>query len=374
MDERINVGKRSTNFELLRCIAMIMILFQHLGDAMTAKSDIFVWAPNELYLNLMRIFGTIGVNCFVLISGYFLIKKQFSTKKIFYLYSKVFLYGIVTVCMLGCIGYTNNSGMQWIRDLFPILTMKYWYVSMHLGLLLLSPFLNTMLMKLPQEDYFRMLLVIGVLFTILSMITLEEIWVSRFAWFIYLYSVAAYIRIYLAEITISSHKCFLTFTILIFGLWCSVQSLKFLGQYFAVARDHIYYFTANWYLPVFVASLCLFLGCKQIKIQSMLINSWGKATFGIYILHSTVSPFEKLFRGSRYLETAVFLPFSIVAVALVFIVCWGIDLLISRVEKKFLYPLYDITATKIDVILLKTESVLCSAIDKIIVKGIKDKE
>ena len=63
MDERINVGKRSTNFELLRCIAMIMILFQHLGDAMTAKSDIFVWAPNELYLNLMRIFGTIGVNC-----------------------------------------------------------------------------------------------------------------------------------------------------------------------------------------------------------------------------------------------------------------------------------------------------------------------
>ena len=56
MDERINVGKRSTNFELLRCIAMIMILFQHLGDAMTAKSDIFVWAPNELYLNLMRIF------------------------------------------------------------------------------------------------------------------------------------------------------------------------------------------------------------------------------------------------------------------------------------------------------------------------------
>lgn len=49
-------------------------------------------------------------------------------------------------------------------------------------------------------------------------------------------------------------------------------------------------------------------------------------------------------------------------------------MLISRVEKKFLYPLYDITATKIDVILLKTESVLCSAIDKIIVKGIKDKE
>ena len=108
MDERINVGKRSTNFELLRCIAMIMILFQHLGDAMTAKSDIFVWAPNELYLNLMRIFGTIGVNCFVLISGYFLIKKQFSTKKIFYLYSKVFLYGIVTVCML-CLLYTSDA-------------------------------------------------------------------------------------------------------------------------------------------------------------------------------------------------------------------------------------------------------------------------
>ena len=86
MDERINVGKRSTNFELLRCIAMIMILFQHLGDAMTAKSDIFVWAPNELYLNLMRIFGTIGVNCFVLISGYFLIKSNFPPKNFLFIF------------------------------------------------------------------------------------------------------------------------------------------------------------------------------------------------------------------------------------------------------------------------------------------------
>ena len=62
---------RKSNFELLRIIAMIMIVFHHFAIFSESKFDINLITLNRLWNQFIRMGGKIGVNIFVLISGYF---------------------------------------------------------------------------------------------------------------------------------------------------------------------------------------------------------------------------------------------------------------------------------------------------------------
>ncbi|KAA9302211.1 acyltransferase family protein [Aerococcus sanguinicola] len=76
--------KRQTNIELLRIISIIMIIFHHF-----AVHGGFNWEATAItiphfWYNFIVIGGKVGVNIFILISGYFLITKQdklFDVKK-----------------------------------------------------------------------------------------------------------------------------------------------------------------------------------------------------------------------------------------------------------------------------------------------------
>ena len=67
---------RKSNFELLRIIAMLMIMGSHFAchsGFLFPNSSITV---NRLWIQFLTIGGKLGVDIFVLISGYFLINVQ----------------------------------------------------------------------------------------------------------------------------------------------------------------------------------------------------------------------------------------------------------------------------------------------------------
>ena len=66
--------KRRTNLELLRIVAMIMIVFHHLACHSSFLLDGL--SIGRLWINLISIGGKIGVSLFVLITGYFMIEKE----------------------------------------------------------------------------------------------------------------------------------------------------------------------------------------------------------------------------------------------------------------------------------------------------------
>ena len=72
-----NVCKeRNSSFELLRIIAMIMIIFHHLEVYGGFKFDPSNVTIPRLWCDFIVKGGKIGVNIFVLISGYFLIDNE----------------------------------------------------------------------------------------------------------------------------------------------------------------------------------------------------------------------------------------------------------------------------------------------------------
>ena len=65
--------KRQSNIELLRIITMIMIVAHHFSVHGNFDFPINTVTINRLWIQFIQIGGKIGVDVFVLISGYFLI-------------------------------------------------------------------------------------------------------------------------------------------------------------------------------------------------------------------------------------------------------------------------------------------------------------
>ena len=87
-----NIKKlRDSNIELLRIISMIMIVVHHyeMFAGFTNSGNVSLNSYIEIALYSL---GKLGVNIFVIISGYFLITSQFNTKKAVKLWMQIFFY------------------------------------------------------------------------------------------------------------------------------------------------------------------------------------------------------------------------------------------------------------------------------------------
>ena len=71
---------RNSNFEILRILSMFMIICFHCSFHGKFSDG----EGNRLIINFFNMFGELGVNCFVLISGYFYDKTRFKTDKFDY--------------------------------------------------------------------------------------------------------------------------------------------------------------------------------------------------------------------------------------------------------------------------------------------------
>ncbi len=81
---QIKTKNRQSNFELLRIIAMLMIVAHHLVvhgvTQVSYSSGTFV---NKIFASFLQPFGQIGVALFFMISGFFLCQKEkVSVKKV----------------------------------------------------------------------------------------------------------------------------------------------------------------------------------------------------------------------------------------------------------------------------------------------------
>ena len=100
----ITTETRQSNIELLRIIAMMFIILYHIAFHGNWDDGSIFW-PDEITFNVLFLqsilpFGKIGVNIFVLISGYFLINSVKDTwPKIVKLWLEIILFNWNNCCI-----------------------------------------------------------------------------------------------------------------------------------------------------------------------------------------------------------------------------------------------------------------------------------
>ena len=105
-----NIG-RASNFELYRIILMVTIVAHHyvVNSGFPDLYDFNHITGNLIFLQLLGFAGKIGINCFVFVTGYFMIKSQFRFEKLLKLYLEIKFYKFVIYIIFLAAGYESLS-------------------------------------------------------------------------------------------------------------------------------------------------------------------------------------------------------------------------------------------------------------------------
>ena len=189
--------ERQSNMELLRLVAMMMILVMHMDYGAfglpTAES-----VENAPMTTFGRIFVEhlclVAVNVYVLISGWFGIRPKM--KSFVRLMLQVAMYSIIITGTFLLLGKTTFK-IGYVTDML-IIGKQYWFVVSYLLLYLVSPILNTFVEHSTKREFQWMLLVFfGFQFVYSWIFGLEEFAGGYSALsFMGLYLLARYVKIY----------------------------------------------------------------------------------------------------------------------------------------------------------------------------------
>lgn len=338
--------QRNSSIELLRIISMIMIVSCHfathggyLFDASTLSIPRFWW-------NFIEMGGNFGVDVFVLISGYFLVKSNgrvFNLKRVLKFWGQVIFYSISIYIVFGLLGISEWGGItSLIKACFPFTFRSWWFASTYFVLYIIHPFLNMLLQKLDKFTYQKLLIMVLILWCVIPTFTLSSFESNDLLWFITLYCVSGYIRLFgLNEKYERKH--YLIFWLIVSLLrYLSCVVLILIGTRLPFAASHTLFFYGQKSILTFLSALALFMYFEKTNIgYSKVINSIASATFGVYLIHDSkiIRSFLWLdiFRNAQYQESIMIIPYSIIVVSLVYVVCTIIELIRQKVfEKPFM--------------------------------------
>ena len=348
-----NVKKttRQSNLELSRIFAMFLIVMHHLSvhGGVPIWSGSFPLTANFYIDQLLATGGKIGVNLFVLISGYFLISKFSKFSSLVYLWIKTFFYVVVFFTFFSLLGIHKFTLSGFIACFFPIRNDFYWFVSAYFLLILLSPFITIGIKALGQNKLFAFLMIFGFVWSVVPTITTkQEFYGSTLVWFVYIFSWGAWLRSYLENHRI---KQALSWTVL-GSSWGSIALLVFLADLsnrHLPSIGYIDWFTFSNLTSVFSlgASLSLFILFKQMKFgYKPWINKIAGAMFGVYLIHENpiVYPWlwTQVFDVAGHLNNRYFILYALGVISSVFITCTLSDLFVEKtlrkIFSKFLLP------------------------------------
>ena len=359
---------RNTSIELLRIISMIMIMFHHF-----AYHGNFEWNFNEvtlphLWYDFILMGGKVGVDIFVLISGYFLIEnteKLFQPKKLLKFWGQVVFYSIMTYLLSVMLRLNAFEIKQLIKVCLPITYPGWWFASTYFMLYLIHPFLNKLLHGLSKTEYQYLILMMVLCWSIIPTATTQLFESNSLLWFVTLYGIAGYVNLYGGNQKLQSKHYFsLYFMVLIITYTVSTTFL-FLGTKKEEWSTHAIDFFEIERLPILLMAITLFMGFVTLKMNyHKWINMIASATFGVYLIHDSsyirYYLWTNIFKINQYQDSTFLILYSILVVFILYVSCTMIDL----IRKKLVEKPYMLFVNHYTYYFLKSVKVICEMFRK----------
>lgn len=331
--------RRNSSIELLRILAILMIIGHHFAiHSQIAFPSVSV-TFNRFLVHCFDLGGKIGVDVFVLISGYYLIRaEKLRISKVWKLWGQLFFYSAGLYLLCSATGIFQSDHFPFYQALLPLHSDIWWFATTYFLLYLLTPLLNLLLNSLSRHRY-RILLAVSTTLCCLFPTFLRHSITGELGWFLYLYCLAGYLRLYGSEFPGSSRACLMAaglFMVLNLA-WALLCDL--LGTFRPGLEVYATGFFGMDQLPILVTSLFLLLGFLRLEMDYIpWVNQLAKSCFGVYLIHD--SPYIRywlwntLIPGHSWADSPYLGLYALSAFTAVFVVCSAIDLIrIAAVEK-----------------------------------------
>ncbi len=338
------VKNRESNLELYRIIVMLMIVAHHyvVNSGLIGVVDLVPTSLKSIYLYLFGAWGKIGINCFVLITGFYMCKSHITIRKFVMLVLQVIFYNVVVYMAFVICGYKNFDIKEAITLFLPVKNIVDGFTSCFIVFYLFIPFLSILVNNLTKKQHLALIVLCLSVFTLWAMLPWYSVRSNYVVWFSVLFFIGSYLRMYNVGEYISSKKWARGLLLSIVLSSLSVVCLIFLGK-----NDNAYYFVAdsNAILAV-VTSLSAFMFFKSLKIKySKVINVIGASTFGVLLIHANSGTmriwlWRDLLDNIGWYDKNIYLH-SIVSVLLVFTICSILEIIRKKYIEKPMFVYLD---------------------------------
>ena len=293
-------GKRQMNYELLRIIAMLMVITLHyLSHTEMLLMPGVEGGSKQILGMLLESFCIVAVNVYVLISGYFLVEAGFKIKRVLVLICQVLFYAVlIPLIMMGTGIFPGKGGdlYRLLQYIFPLETEHYWFAASYVLLYLFTPLLNTAVKTMNRK---QLQIAIGgllLLFCGIKSIVPVRFVTDRagydFGWFLCVYLVAAYIRLYGWKPVDNGKwgwRLYIICGLLSFSIGTGAYFINRGTGRFGYYTEVPYHYN---YILCLLGAVGLFGAFRYVKIPegffAGLIGKLSPLTFGVYLFHEHI--------------------------------------------------------------------------------------
>ena len=329
------MNKRVKSVEVLRVVAMFLIVMSHYMfhglkennlHSIYDMSSISGWV-DYFTMEPLWILSCVAVNCYVMITGYFLIDKPvFRWGRMMKTWVQTLFYSVVL--LLFGIFLLKEQPLSWFQVFTPIYSNIYWFVTTYVGLLLVAPLLSIVATSISKNLY-GLLLVVYFVFTFEFLYGKVYSGFATLTWFSYLFFFAGYIKLYGLPEWIVQHRK--TLFLAIWGILFAFAT----GLNYVKSRDTFMLMSTAYNGPIFFLSISFFVlfTYKEEKNRQFwggyvlnAISALAPYTFGVYLIHEHPSVSAFLWKDIIPIETNMpIVIYMLGSVLTIYVCCLCID-------------------------------------------------
>lgn len=230
--------------------------------------------------NMIMGFTIVGVNCFLLITGYYGL--SFKWKSIIKLYLTCAFYEFIGYLIHWGISGTTLTISDLGNIIFPLSHSNLWYIRCYVMLLFVSPILNAGLQTMSKSQYQKALLLLLVVNLYFGWFWKHDNYNANgynISQFVFVYIIGGYIRRYFPLNAQYKRRYILLFLTGGF-VWGVLQNIN--------DTIHSVPHLNGWSYSnpiVIISAIGLFLYFRELKFHSKFVNLLAPGTFAVYIFH-----------------------------------------------------------------------------------------
>lgn len=337
--------QRNSNLELYRIIVMLLIVAHHsvFHSGVMEEMAQNPLCAKSIFFYVLGMWGRTGIDCFVLITGYFMCKSHITIQKYLKLLLEVIFYNVVVYSVFVAIGKQPFSVQELFWAIFPFREITGIFVPCFLLFYLFIPYLSILVSHIDKKLHVRLVMLCLCIYTMTVTLPQFQVAMNHVSWYCVLFLIASYIRNYGLLPSVSTQKwggiTLLCMLLSIVSVVCVVYFDMRLGK-----DTPPYKYVSPSGICAVLTSVSSFMYFKDLKIKnSRFINMIAASTFGVLLIHDNSAVmrlwlWQEIFHiKSIYtldLATAVFM--MILTILAVFIICILFDMLRKNTIEKWI--------------------------------------
>ena len=292
--------KRMANLELLRCVAMLMVVVLHYlgkgrllpeltGESLGVQGGV-AW--------LLEAFCAVAVNVYMFISGYFLCTSSFKLSRLLKLWLQVWLYsvGFGLIGMLtGVMAETSVDIHFFLTLLFPVWMEHYWFMTAYIFLYLLLPFVGIALRHMTKQQLRCTVIILLIVFSLIKSVLPLRLEMDTKGydciWYLCVFVAAAYVRRFGIPFLEKKGRGVLLYVVCSLLVFGGTMMLRQVFQRTGSLERMLGMCMEYNHILLFLAALGVFYAFRRINFHGKIADVIVKIspyTLGVYLLHENL--------------------------------------------------------------------------------------